>query len=217
MIIKKIVFLNLILGEWYTIEFIYSNKGINLLSFIISIIIFLFINLLINNFSKFNFINPNNFYNLVLENNENVVKEEVSNIEEEVIDINNLNWYIEIPSIELKAPIKEGVDDETLNKYVGHFDSTSLQNGNIGLAGHNRSYEKNYFEKLRLVKKGDVIHYKYNEYFMTYIIDTIEIIRSTDWSYLEKYDDENRITLITCVENEPQYRRCVQAVEKGKE
>ena len=52
---------------------------------------------------------------------------------------------------------------------------------------------------------------------MTYIIDTIEIIRSTDWSYLEKYDDENRITLITCVENEPQYRRCVQAVEKGKE
>lgn len=217
MIIKKIVFLNLILGEWYTIEFIYSNKGINLLSFIISIIIFLFINLLINNFSKFNFINPNNFYNLVLENNENVVEEEVSNIEEEVIDINNLNWYIEIPSIELKAPIKEGIDDETLNKYVGHFDSTSLQNGNIGLAGHNRGYEKNYFEKLRLVKKGDVIHYKYNEYFMTYIIDTIEIIRSTDWSYLEKYDDENRITLITCVENEPQYRRCVQAVEKGKE
>lgn len=217
MIIKKIVFLNLILGEWYTIEFIYSNKGINLLSFIISIIIFLFINLLINNFSKFNFINPNNFYNLVLENNENVVEEEVSNIEEEVIDINNLNWYIEIPSIELKAPIKEGIDDETLNKYVGHFDSTSLQNGNIGLAGHNRGYEKNYFEKLRLVKKGDVIYYKYNEYFMTYIIDTIEIIRSTDWSYLEKYDDENRITLITCVENEPQYRRCVQAVEKGKE
>lgn len=217
MIIKKIVFLNLILGEWYTIEFIYSNKGINLLSFIISIIIFLFINLFINNFSKFNFINPSNFYNLVLENNENVVKEEVPNIEEEVIDINNLNWYIEIPSIELKAPIKEGIDDETLNKYVGHFDSTSLQNGNIGLAGHNRGYEKNYFEKLRLVKKGDVINYKYNEYFMTYIIDTIEIIRSTDWSYLEKYDDENRITLITCVENEPQYRRCVQAVEKGKE
>lgn len=156
-------------------------------------------------------------YNEILENDENSVKESILNVEEEVIDINNLNWYIEIPSIELKAPIKEGIDDETLNKYVGHFDNTSLQSGNIGLAGHNRGYEKNYFEKLRLVKKGDEIYYKYNEYFMTYIIDTIEIIRSTDWSYLEEYEDENRITLITCVENGPQYRRCVQAVEKEKE
>ena len=28
-----------------------------------------------------------------------------------------------------------------------------------------------------------------------------------------KSSEENKITLITCVENEPKYRRCVQAVE----
>ncbi len=46
-----------------------------------------------------------------------------------------------------------------------------------------------------------------------YLIDKIEIIRNTDWSYLEK-TEENKITLITCVENEPNLRRCVQATQK---
>ena len=44
------------------------------------------------------------------------------------------------------------------------------------------------------------------------LITKIEIIKNTDWSYLEK-TEKNKITLITCVENEPQYRRCVQAEE----
>lgn len=50
----------------------------------------------------------------------------------------NYYWYIEIPSIFLKAPINEGVDSETLQAYVGHFQNTSLKEGNIGLAAHNR-------------------------------------------------------------------------------
>ena len=32
--------------------------------------------------------------------------------------------------------------------------------------------------------------------------------------FLEK-TEENTITLITCVENEPEYRRCVQAIEEN--
>ena len=35
------------------------------------------------------------------------------------------------------------------------------------------------------VKKGDEINYKYDNFKKTYIIDKIEIIRDTDWSYLE--------------------------------
>ena len=38
-------------------------------------------------------------------------------------------------------------------------------------------------------------------------------IKETNWSYLEETKD-NRITLITCVENEPEYRRCIQGIEK---
>ena len=63
---------------------------------------------------------------------------------------------------------------------------------------------------LKNVKINDQIIYNYKEIKNIYYIDTIEIIRSTDWSYLEN-TEENKITLITCVENEPNYRRCVQA------
>ena len=38
------------------------------------------------------------------------------------------------------------------------------------------------------------------------------IIKDTDWSYLQE-TKENKLTLITCVENEPKYRRCIQAIE----
>lgn len=65
------------------------------------------------------------------------------------------------------------------------------------------------------MKKGEEIKYKYEDFERTYIIDKIEIIRNTDWSYLEN-SNENKITLITCVENEPNLRRCVQGIEKNK-
>ena len=42
------------------------------------------------------------------------------------------------------------------------------------------------------------------------------IIKDTNWEYLEN-TEENQITLITCVENEPEFRRCIQAVEKEEE
>ena len=44
------------------------------------------------------------------------------------------------------------------------------------------------------------------------MIQTITVIKDTDWSYLTETAN-NRITLITCVENEPEYRRCVQTIE----
>lgn len=182
---------------------IFSNKFINLLSIIISIIIILIFIFGINKFKKIN-----------LENNldEEIIAQENITEEKDEITEENYNWYIEISSINLRAPIKESTKMETLNIAIGHFEETPLTLGNVGLAGHNRGYEKNYFQNLKDVKFGDEIIYTYNEFSKSYIIDTIEIIRNTDWSYLED-TEENKITLITCTENEPDYRLCVQATE----
>ena len=100
-----------------------------------------------------------------------------------------------------------------MNEYVGHFEETSIKSGNIGLAAHNRGYPVNYFENIKKLKKGDKIIYKYYEFEKTYIVSQNIIIVDTDWSYLEQ-TEENTITLITCVENEPSYRRCIQAIEE---
>jgi len=125
-------------------------------------------------------------------------------------------WQIEIPKISLTATISEGTTKEILNQYVGHFENTSKQLGNIGLAAHNRGYEVNYFKDLKLLQEGDEIRYRYNEFEKIYEVEKCRIIKDTEWEYLEE-TEENMLTLITCVENQPEYRRCVQAVEKEEE
>lgn len=122
-------------------------------------------------------------------------------------------WKIEIPKISLIANISEGTTKETLNEYVGHFNITAKEEGNIGLAAHNRGYNVNYFQNLKSLEKGDEIKYTYKNFEKIYEVEKIRIIKDTDWEYLEN-TEENRLTLITCVENQPEYRRCVQAVEK---
>ena len=152
------------------------------------------------------------FYaNNLTENTEKFDKEDNEDLSEKS-DI----WQIEIPKIYLVANIKEGTTKEILNQYVGHFIQTAKKAGNVGLAAHNRGYDVNYFKDLKLLKEGDEIRYKYNEFEKTYEVKKNRIIKDTDWNFLENTEDD-MLTLITCVENQPEYRRCIQAVEKEEE
>ncbi len=144
-------------------------------------------------------------------NNEEEIIENTENKSEQ--KNKDFNWYIEISAISLKAPIQESVNMDVLNGFVGHFEETSKTEGNVGLAGHNRGYEKNYFQELYKLKKGDEIKYKYNGYEKSYSVEKIETIKNTNWSYLEN-TPENKLTLITCVENKPDLRLCIQAIQK---
>ena len=99
-----------------------------------------------------------------------------------------------------------------MDEFVGHFENTSLWHGNIALAAHNRGYPVNYFAYLKDLNIGDIVRYYYCGKEREYAVKTITVIDDTDWTYLENTND-NRITLITCVEDEPEYRRCIQAVE----
>ena len=148
--------------------------------------------------------------------NQNPVKQEIQEFSQDIDLEANYNleeWKIEIPKIALNANIAEGTTNEILNQYVGHFDTTSKEYGNIGLAAHNRGYKVNYFQDLRTLEKGDEIKYTYKDFQKIYEVEKVKIIKDTDWDCLENTED-NRLTLITCVENQPEYRRCVQAVEK---
>ena len=195
-------------------------------------IIFILIQIFINQYKLKTEINENimeerqEFFNEInseqtQEEPENMEKAETSETrftedEEKHTERESEIWQIEIPKISLIANITEGTTKEILNHYVGHFEETQKENGNIGLAAHNRGYEVNYFQDLKLLKKGDEIKYKHNEFEKIYEVEKCRIIKDTEWEYLEN-TEENRLTLITCVENEPEYRRCVQAVEKEEE
>lgn len=135
------------------------------------------------------------------------------NDEERINQINiNSKWRIEIPKIGLIAPIKSGTTQDVLATAVGHFRESEDWKGNVALAGHNRGYNCNFFQNIKNLKEGDKIIYYTNEGKREYKVVINEIIYQTDWSYIENTED-NRITLITCVENMYEYRRCVQAIE----
>lgn len=197
---------------------IYTSKFINVLSFIISIIIYLFTNFLFNSDIlktekvefKVNLTAQEDFIQ-----NETIYSKNLTNDNASIIEETNKlhNWYIQIDKISLEAPIGEGTTQAILEDYVGHFEETPKDIGNVCLAAHNRGYKNNYFSRLKELQEGDEIKYKYKDIEKTYIVKKHEIIKNTDWSNLED-TEENRITLITCVENEPEYRRCIQGIEK---
>ena len=101
-----------------------------------------------------------------------------------------------------------------MDDYIGHFEETSKDLGNIGLAAHNRGYKNNYFRDLKQLQENDEIYYTHNGKTRKYVVTKSTIIKDTDWTYLEE-TQEKTITLITCVENQPEYRRCIQGEEKN--
>lgn len=141
---------------------------------------------------------------------------EIENKEEKTEENKENEWYLEIPGINLKANIKEGTSKEVMDDYIGHFEETKKDIGNIGLAAHNRGYKNNYFQNLKELKENDEIYYKYKNKSKKYVVTKNIIIKDTDWSNLEE-SNNNIITLITCVENQPEYRRCIQGKEKIEE
>lgn len=195
---------------------LYTKNAVNLISIIVTISIFFILNQI--DFQKVNLKVINFKKELEITNNfQTEISQNIMSNKEENITQNETykyDWYIEIPTIELIAPIEDTVEKEVMNRSVGHFSNTSKWDGNIGLGAHNRGYRVNYFANIKKLKRGDIINYIYNSKKRQYEVTNIVIIKDTDWSYLEN-TEENKITLITCVENEPKYRRCIQGTEKS--
>ena len=192
----------------------FIHKNILLISFIISILIFIFFNqIFFKNQNKFF---ENSLEKIIPDNIEIELKTPNSTVAISEQYQNNIDtqkiWQIEIPKINLVAPIAEGTSTNIMNEYVGHFEETPKNKGNIGLAAHNRGYKINYFRDLKLLQKGDLIIYTYNGEISKYSVNELGIIKDTDWSKLES-SSQDKLTLITCLEDEPEYRRYIQAVK----
>lgn len=185
-----------------------SNKKFLIL--VILILFTIFLSLIVVN-KKIKSINQ--ISNISSNINNEETEDSLNNLSNIKVTGSDIISYLSIPSISLeKAPIKEGIDEITLNEYIGHFPSTSKIDGNIGLAAHNRGYKNNYFMNINKLKSGDEIIYKTEDRDKVYKVDKKIEIDSYDWSYLTQTAD-NRITLITCIDNSPTKRLVIQAVE----
>ena len=118
---------------------------------------------------------------------------------------------LEIPALDLNVRIYQGTDSKTLAKGVGHFEDTSIREGNVCLAAHNRG-ANSYFGQLHTLDIGDRIKLTTKLGTRTYKVTDVFKVSETDRSGLAD-SGENMLTLYTCVRNQRDQRWCVTAVE----
>ena len=116
---------------------------------------------------------------------------------------------LSIPKLNLSVKVYEEESLENMKRGIGHFKSTSCWDGNAAFAGHNRG-NSDYFGKIHTLSVGDKIVYTTKLGTRTYEVYSVKNIHETDVSVLQRSSD-NIVTLITCVNDRPELRVCVQA------
>jgi len=110
--------------------------------------------------------------------------------------------YIEIPKISLKIPIYHGSDKKTLEKGIGHLETSALPIGGIGnnpiLTGHRGLPSAELFTRLDELKKGDIIYISVLNDYLAYKVDNTFSILPGDTEGLVADKDKDMLTLITC-------------------
>jgi sortase A len=102
---------------------------------------------------------------------------------------------IEIPRLGLKAIVKEGGDDDTLERAVGLLPGSAHpgQSGNIVLAGHRDTF----FWPLQDIERGDQIRIVLPQRTYRYRVDSIRVVDPEEAAALASKGVEE-LTLVTC-------------------
>lgn len=102
---------------------------------------------------------------------------------------------IEIPRLKISAMVRQGVEESTLSRAVGHVPYTALPGspGNVGLAAHRDTF----FRNLRDVRVGDGIRIVTPEGNWHYQVDSLDIVTPKNVEVLEP-TPEPALTLVTC-------------------
>lgn len=117
---------------------------------------------------------------------------------------------LRIPAIGLTVKAYQGTDETALKKGAGHFEDTSIWDGNVAFAGHNRGVN-NHFGKIHTLSDDDIITWTTKFGTREYRVYSVAKIHKDNVTVLNA-TSADILTLITCVMNQPDYRWCVQAI-----
>jgi sortase A len=102
---------------------------------------------------------------------------------------------LSIQKIHLRAMVREGSDDNTLDVALGHIPGTALpgQRGNVGIAGH----RDRLFRRLAEINRDDQIQLQTPAATYTYQVDDMAIVKPQALSVLAAGHGA-QLTLVTC-------------------
>ena len=107
------------------------------------------------------------------------------------------NIVLEIPSLNIKVPVLEGTDSETLAVAAGHFQ------GNYCIAGHNSTIYAEIFNDLDQIQIGaemDLVDTNAEKTCYTYVVTEYKVVDPEDIAVLRDYGDD-RLTVISCTDD----------------
>ena len=102
---------------------------------------------------------------------------------------------IEIPRLNLRAIIAEGIDTRTLRRAVGHLPGTPMpgEHGNVVLAGHRDTF----FRALKDVRQDDIVRITTPRGRYEYVVEATAVVEPTRTDVLDA-TTEPSVTLVTC-------------------
>lgn len=102
---------------------------------------------------------------------------------------------LQIPRLNLSVMVREGADERTLSRAVGHIPGTALPGavGNVGLAGHRDTF----FRALRNIREDDTIEFETTEGTYRYLVKSTKIVTPRDVTVLAASGGDT-LTLVTC-------------------
>ena len=102
---------------------------------------------------------------------------------------------IEIPRVDVRAMVVEGVDSKSLERAAGHLPGTALPGapGNSVMAAHRDTL----FAGLRHVRLGDLITLRTDERELSYQVSAIDVVTPRSLHVLDPTPHPS-LTLITC-------------------
>jgi len=102
---------------------------------------------------------------------------------------------LEIPRLNVRAVVREGAGEDTLDVALGHIPGTALpgQSGNAGIAGHRDTL----FRGLRKIAKDDLIEFQTPGGSYNYKVESTDIVKPNDVGVLAA-GRRPEMTLVTC-------------------
>jgi sortase A len=103
---------------------------------------------------------------------------------------------IDIARLNLSAIVREGIDEKTLSRAVGHLPDTALpgQAGNFAIAAHRDTL----FRALKDIQKDDRIGFQSPAGTYTYEVISTKIVKPSDLSVIQPEGSKKLLTMITC-------------------
>lgn len=130
--------------------------------------------------------------------------------------------YVEIPKLGIYLPIYHSIDDDILQKGIGHMPETSLPVGGASthcvLSGHTGLPAAKLFTDLDQMEEGDKFYIHVLNKILAYEVDQIKVVLPEETDDIRIVEGKDYVTLLTCTPyGVNSHRLLVRGVRTGYE